>query len=75
MPDVRGMLARVRRIEAQRTAPRSPFVLAYGSFEAFAEQVRSEIAAGALDRDFPLPHLERWERDGTWAAAHERWKR
>lgn len=56
-------MARVARLEYARRPRLSRIAAAYGSFEAFAEQVRQEMAAGALDRDFPLPELERWERE------------
>ena len=65
---VRAMLARVQRLEQARCL-RSPFALAFGSFEAFEAECRAEIHAGRLDRtDFPvvLHCLARWERDGTW---------
>ena len=65
---VRSMLARVHRLE-QSALPCSPFVRAWGSFDAFVADCENEIAVGALDyRDFPfvLKCLQRWEGDGTW---------
>jgi len=63
MAAVRELLARVQRIEVARQ-PRTSFIAkSWGSFEAFEAQIRAEMEAGALDRDFPLPHLERWERE------------
>ncbi len=50
MAAVREMLARVQRIEVARKPRKSRIALAYGSFEAFEEQIRSEAEAGALDR-------------------------
>lgn len=66
MAAIRGMLARLQRVEVACQPRKSPIAKGWGSFEAFAEQIRAEIDAGALDRDFPLPHLERWEREGIW---------
>lgn len=66
MAAVRGMLARLQRLEVACHPRKSPIAKGWGSFEAFAEQIRAEIDAGALDRDFPLTHLERWEREGVW---------
>lgn len=63
MAAVRGLLTRVQRIEVARQPRKSRIALAWGSFEAFADQVRREMEAGALDRDFPLTELERWERE------------
>lgn len=63
MAGVRGLLARVQRIEVARQPRMSAIARAYGSFDAFAEKIRGEIEAGMLDRDFPLQHLERWERE------------
>jgi hypothetical protein len=68
------MLARVQRLEQAR-AVRSPFALAFGSFEAFAAECEADMAAGRLDStDFPvvLASLARWERDGTWGEAARR---
>ena len=64
MASPRALLARVARLEHARRPKLSRIARAYGSFDAFAEQVRAEIEAGALDRDFPLIQLERWEREG-----------
>lgn len=71
MANVRGMLARVQRLEAARQGPRSPIDQLYGSFEAFADEVQAGIDAGKLDRtDMPvvLRCLRRWETDGVWGA-------
>jgi len=60
------MIARVRRLEAGRTAA-SPIAQAFGSFQAFTAWADAEVAAGVLDTtDFPLVliYLARWERDG-----------
>ena len=73
MAAVRAMLTRVAKLEAAHQPRQSHFVRAYGSFEAFEAQCR-EMAAGALDRDFPIDALARWEADGTWANAQGRWR-
>lgn len=70
--EVRSLLRRVQRLEQARQAPRSPFALDYGSFEAFEAQCRAEMAAGKLARDFPIECLARWERTDVWATAQRR---
>ena len=68
---VRAMLARVQRLEQVRAPVRSPFVIAFGSFEAFAAECEVAMDAGKLDRaDFShvLRSVARWELDGTWEA-------
>lgn len=50
MAGVDAMLRRVQRLEQARAAPRTPFELACGSFDAFADQVRADVEAGKLDR-------------------------
>ncbi len=70
MPGVRGMTKRVRRLERARS-PRSPIERMYGSLDAFAAEVQSEIAAGKLCRhDGPLilKSIERWHREELWGA-------
>ncbi len=63
MSSARTLLNRVARLEAARAPKLSRIARAYGSFDAFAEQVRAVVAAGVLDRDFPLIEIERWERE------------
>lgn len=78
MPNVKGMLARVQRLEVARSTA-SPIARLYGSFEAFADGVQADINAGKLDRtDMPvvLDCLRRWERDGIWQGQQQRhWNR
>lgn len=74
MASARALLADLRRLKAARQPRQSPFVRAYGSFEAFEALCRDEMAAGKLDRDFPIDALARWEADGTWANAQGRWR-
>ncbi|QZP07084.1 hypothetical protein [Caenibius sp. WL] len=71
MSSVRSLLSRVQRLEKARTVPRSPFEVAYGSLDAFAEEVQAGIDAGAYDRiDMPivLICIRRWHSDGTFGA-------
>ncbi|MFD1344816.1 hypothetical protein ACFQ4E_20470 [Litorisediminicola beolgyonensis] len=63
MDIARTLLNRFARLEAARAPKLSRIARAYCGFVAFAEQVRAEIAAGVLDRDFPLMELQRWERE------------
>ena len=70
MSNVRGMLARVAKLEAARAAPRSPIEVAYGSFGAFEDQTLALIDAGKLDRGdmlAVLTALRRWHADRVWA--------
>lgn len=72
MARVRTMLARVSRLEVGDRP--SPFVAAYGSFEAFTAWCEADMEAGRLDRADGrsiLAALARWERDGAWGA----WRR
>lgn len=80
--NVRSMLARVAKLEAQHAAPRSPIEIVYGSMEAFVELAQADIAAGKLDSiDFPIiiNCLRKWHRDGLWAGwtkqANRVWER
>ena len=72
---VRSLLARVQRIEAERAPVVSPFVRAYGSFDAFADDCEDGIANGELDRadmTTVLHCLRRWEHDDTWGSWRQR---
>lgn len=72
MPSVDSMRKRVQRLERGRARVRSPFEVAYGSFDAFAALVQGQIDTGQLDRiDMPivLASLRRWETDSTWSNA------
>lgn len=70
MSNVRSLLTRVAKLEAARVTPRSPFEVAYGSLDAFADKVKADIAAGKLDRvDGPmlLQSVLKWHRDNLWS--------
>jgi len=69
MAAVRGMLARLAKIEAARAPRQSPFA----PFEEFEARCRTQMAAGELAADFPIDCLARWEVDGTWTAAYAQW--
>ncbi|AVW90638.1 hypothetical protein [Celeribacter baekdonensis] len=73
MPNARSLLNRVARLEEARVPKRSRIARAFGSFDAFEEQVRQEVEAGALDRIDMLGEtgdggvlrcLRQWEEDG-----------
>ena len=69
MSNVRALLTRVAKLEAARVTPKSPFELAFGSFDAFADKVNADIGAGKLDRvDGPLllNAVLKWHRDRLW---------
>lgn len=50
MADARSLLSRVRRLEAARAAPISPFEKAFGSLAEFEAQARAGVDAGQFDR-------------------------
>ncbi|MFN6976745.1 MAG: hypothetical protein ACK4OP_01350 [Gemmobacter sp.] len=62
----RTLLQRVAKLEAARAPQLSPIELAYGSFAAFEAEVLADIAAGKLDRDFPIEGLRKCHADGVW---------
>ena len=67
---VRAMLARVRRLEQARRAPRSPFEVAHGSLETWETEAQAGIDAGMLDEiDMPvvIACVKRWHSEGVWS--------
>ncbi len=69
---LRTLQRRVAKIEKARQPIRSPFVIMYGSFEAFVDLTYADIRAGKLDdRDMLdiIEALRRWEVQGVWAMA------
>ena len=73
MAGVRSLLARVSRLERANSPAASPFVAAYGSFEAFVAWCEAEMTAGSLDSTDGrtlLAILARWDRDQVWS----RWR-
>ena len=80
MAGVRGLLARVARLEAARSGV-SPIEKWYGSMEAFEAEIRTEIDAGKLDaRDWAgedgtggiLACIRAWHRNGVWGKWQQR---
>lgn len=70
MTSVRSLLTRVAKLEAARVTPKSPFEVAYGSLDAFADKVTADIGAGKLDRvDGPLllQAVRKWHFDALWS--------
>ena len=66
MTNVRGLLARVRRVEAELDVKPSPIEVWYGSFSAFEANVQVSIAKSKLDPiDMPilLTALRRWHSE------------
>ena len=69
MSNVRALLTRVAKLEAARVTPKSPFEVAFGSLDAFADKVNADIGAGKLDKvDGPLllNAVLKWHRDHVW---------
>jgi hypothetical protein len=69
MTNVHSLLRRVQRLERARETPQSPFEVAFGSLDAFADKVNADIGAGKLDRiDGPLllTAVRKWHVDMLW---------
>lgn len=71
MRAVRALQKRVARIERASMPRPSPFVIAFGSFDAWVErQVLPGIEAGLLDRADMIEivaALRAWELAGVWS--------
>ena len=70
MSNVRSLLTRVAKLEAARVTPKSPFEVAFGSLDAFADKVNADVDARKLDRvDGPLllQAVRKWHRDKLWS--------
>jgi hypothetical protein len=69
---LRTLQRRVAKIEKGRKPRLSPFVIMYGSFEAFAGDVYVGIRAGVLSDEWLilLEALRSWETNGTWDVAY-----
>ena len=70
MSNVRALLTRVAKLEAARVTPKSPFQVAFGSLDAFADKVNTDVDARKLDRvDGPLllQAVRKWHRDKLWS--------
>ncbi len=69
MATVRALLSRVAKLEHSRAAPRSPIEQAYGSLEAYEDEVNAGIDTGRYNsRDMPLvlSAIRKWHRDQVW---------
>lgn len=71
---LRALERRVAKIEKGRKPRPSPFVLLYGSFDAFIDAGYAEVNAGTLGEDFlgVLDALRGWESGGVWVLAYAR---
>ena len=70
MTNARSLLTRVARLERAREVPRTPFEAAFGSLDAFADKVNTDVDARKLDRvDGPLllQAVRKWHRDKLWS--------
>ena len=76
MAGLRALQRRIKRIEEAEKPRPSPFVLLFGSFDAWVEhEVLPGIQSGALDRRdmvAVVAALRAWEQDGTWSGAYAR---
>jgi hypothetical protein len=74
MASVRALQKRVTRLERAGKPRPSPFVILFGTFDAWVEkEVLPGIECGALDRADMIvivAALRAWETDGTWDRAH-----
>lgn len=70
---IRVLQRRTRRIEEAEKPRPSPFVLLFGSFDAWVErEVLPGIESSQLARNDMIEvvaALRRWEADGTWSFA------
>ena len=71
---LRALHKRLAKMERARLPKPSPFVLLYGSFDAWVEEhVLPDIEAGKLDAAdmvVVVAALRSWETDGTWDRAY-----
>jgi hypothetical protein len=70
---LRTLHRRVANLEKASQPIRSPFVIWYGSFEAFADETYAEIRDGKLDQTEMLEIIEAlrdWEVRGVWMMAY-----
>ena len=70
---LRTLQRRVAKLEKANQPIRSPFVILYGTFEAFVDLTYADIRAGKLDERDMLDIVEAlrgWEVRGIWAMAY-----
>ena len=73
MRAVRALAKRVVRLEQAGKPRPSPFVLVFGSFDAFVESIHAGYVTGAYDKQDMadvIAALRAWESNGTWAVAY-----
>ena len=73
MRAVRALAKRVARLEQAGKPRPSPFVIFYGSFDAFADTVLPGYLDGTYDKGdmiAVIAALRNWETDGTWQQAY-----
>ena len=70
MAGIRALQKRLRKLEDAGKPRPSPFVVLFGSFDAWVErEVLPGIESGLLARHdmvAAVACLRRWEQDGTW---------
>jgi len=69
------MVQRVKKLEAARASPRSPFEVTYGSFDAFEAETLTLINEGKLgrvDMEAVPVALRRWHTDNVWCGWGQR---
>lgn len=71
---LRTLQRRVAKLEKGRKPRPSPFVVLYGTFDAFADATYAEVEAGSLDSQFLhiLDAIRGWEAGGVWMLAYAR---
>lgn len=71
---LRALQKRLAKLEDAEKPRPSPFVVLFGSFDAWVEQeVLPGVEGGALDEGDMVElvaSLRRWEHDGTWGQAY-----
>ena len=71
---LRTLQRRMAKLEKGAKPRPSPFVVLYGSFDAFVDAGYAEVNAGAVGADFLeiLDILRSWESGGVWVLAYAR---
>jgi len=71
---LRTLQRRVAKLEKGAKPRPSPFVIFYGSFDAFADAAYAELEAGRLDGQYLhiIDALRTWDEGGVWAVAYAR---
>lgn len=71
---LRTLQRRTAKLEKGAKPRPSPFVVMFGSFDAFVDAGYADVNAGTLDEDFleVLDALRSWEDGGVWVLAYAR---